>query len=329
MTIKLSTLAVGAVIALAAAAGGWAIWTLRNADQLPAGIFRTNGRIEANQVDIATKLAGRIIAIVPREGDMVEAGGVVARLDAAEIEAQIRQAKAELMRARQTLVATEAVVASREAERAYADQELRRTAALAQKGYASQERLDQRRQQLATANAALRAARAQVDEARAAIAAAEAQVDRLATLLDDTVIRSPVRGRVQYRLIEPGAVLGAGGRIATVLDLADVSMTVFLPAREAGRLAIGDEARVVLDAAPEYVFPATVSFVAAEAQFTPKTVETAAEREKLVFRVKLQGPPEILKLHEEHVKSGLRGVAYVRVDRAAVFPASLAVKLPP
>lgn len=329
MTIKLSTLAVGAVIALTAAAGGWAIWTLRNADQLPAGIFRTNGRIEANQVDIATKLAGRIIAIVPREGDMVEAGSVVARLDAAEIEAQIRQAKAELMRARQTLVATEAVVASREAERAYADQELRRTAALAQKGYASQERLDQRRQQLATANAALRAARAQVDEARAAIAAAEAQVDRLATLLDDTVIRSPVRGRVQYRLIEPGAVLGAGGRIATVLDLADVSMTVFLPAREAGRLAIGDEARVVLDAAPEYVFPATVSFVASEAQFTPKTVETAAEREKLVFRVKLQGPPEILKLHEEHVKSGLRGVAYVRVDRAAVFPPSLAVKLPP
>jgi HlyD family secretion protein len=134
---------------------------------------------------------------------------------------------------------------------------------------------------------------------------------------------------VQYRLVEPGAVLPPGGKIATVIDLSDVYTTVFLPAPVAGRLKIGDEARVVVDAAPEYVFPATVSFVAPESQFTPKTVEVQSEREQLVFRVKLQAPLQLLKGIEDQVKAGLRGVGYVRVDPAAVWPAKLAVKLPP
>ena len=157
--------------------------------------------------------------------------------------------------------------------------------------------------------------------------AADANVERLQAQFNDTTITSPVRGRVQYRLIEPGAVLSAGGRIATVLDLSDVYTTIFLPASVAGQLKIGDEARVVFDAAPQYVFPATVSFVAPESQFTPKTVETQSEREQLYFRVKLKAPLPLL-VTEEQVKAGLRGMGYVRVDPAAVWPAWLAVKAP-
>jgi HlyD family secretion protein len=85
----------------------------------------------------------------------------------------------------------------------------------------------------------------------------------------------------------------------------------------------------VLDAAPQYVFPAKISFVAAEAQFTPKTVETSSEREKLMFRVRLQAPVEMLKTVGDRVKTGLRGTGYVRVDSAAVWPPGLVVKLPP
>ena len=85
----------------------------------------------------------------------------------------------------------------------------------------------------------------------------------------------------------------------------------------------------MVDAYPGYVFPATVSFVAPESQFTPKTVEVQSEREQLVFRVKLQAPLELLKSMEDQVKSGLRGVAYVKLDPAADWPARLAVKLPP
>ena len=86
-------------------------------------------------------------------------------------------------------------------------------------------------------------------------------------------------------------MLPAGGKIATVIDLSDVYTTMYLPGPQAGRLKIGDDARVVVDAAPEYVFPATVSFVAPKSQFTPKTVEVQSEREQLMFRVKLQAPP--------------------------------------
>jgi HlyD family secretion protein len=328
MKVGRKTAVAAAVVVLVVAAAGYLVWQRTAGDALPEGIVSTNGRIEANQVDVATKLAGRVVEIVPHEGDMVDAGSVVARLDAAEIEAQLAQAQAEAQRARQALAAARAVVVSRNADLTFARQQFDRAKTLVASGFTPREQLDERQQQITVAEAALNAANAEVDAANAAVAAADAQVDRIDTLLDDTVVRSPIRGRVQYRLVEPGSVLAAGGRIVTLLDLADVYMTIFLPAGEAGRLAIGDEARIVVDVAPQYVFPVKVSFVAAEAQFTPKTVETSSEREKLMFRVKLQAPPELLKEFEDRVKSGLRGVAYVRTDPAVAWPERLAPKLP-
>ena len=194
----------------------------------------------------------------------------------------------------------------------FANEEMRRTATLVAKAGPRTNVLDQRNQQLKSADAALKAAMSQVDEARATVKTADAKVEELQAVIDNSTIKSPVRGRVQYRLVEPGAVLPPGGKIATVIDLSDVYTTVYLPAPQAGRLKIGDDARVVVDAAPEYVFPATVSFVAPESQFTPKTVEVQSEREQLVFRVKLQAPLQLLKGMEDQVKAGLRGVGYVR-----------------
>ena len=108
------------------------------------------------------------------------------------------------------------------------------------------------------------------------------------------MLKSPIAGRVLYRLAEPGEVLAAGGKVLTVLELTDVYMTIFLPTALAGRIAVGSEARIVLDAVPQYVIPATISFVAARAQFTPKDVETRTEREKLMFRIKVRIDPELL-----------------------------------
>lgn len=328
MSVSLKGAIYFAVAASVLAAGGWTALRYRSIDALPEGIVAANGRLEANQVEIATKLAGRIVDVLPQEGDMVDDGAVVAHLDRAEIEAQLRQARAEAQRARKALVSANAAIASRRAELTFSQQQLERAEILSKKGYATRERLDERRQQFVSAKAAVDVAAAQVEEAQAAIKAADAQVDRFESLLNDATITSPVRGRVQYRLIEPGAVLPAGGRIATVLDLTDVYMTIFLPARDAARLRLGDDARIVLDAASNYVFPAKISFVATEAQFTPKTVETKTEREKLMFRVKLQAPLELLKTFESRVKSGLRGMGYVRVAQGAAWPAKLDVKLP-
>lgn len=315
------------VVGLIAAGGGYLLWKQHEAAALPKGIVGINGRLEATQVDIATKIAGRVIEIVPQEGDMVSAGSVVARLDKAELEAQLQMGHAEAQRDRETLARAEADVQARKAELTFAQQELQRAEALVEKGWTTREKYDQRKQQLDSATAVLTSATKQIDEAQAAVKAADANVERLQAQFNDTTITSPVRGRVQYRLIEPGAVLSAGGRIATVLDLSDVYTTIFLPASVAAQLKIGDEARVVFDAAPQYVFPATVSFVAPESQFTPKTVETQSEREQLYFRVKLKAPLPLL-VTEEQVKAGLRGMGYVKVDPAAPWPASLAVKAP-
>jgi HlyD family secretion protein len=142
------------------------------------------------------------------------------------------------------------------------------------------------------------------------------------------VLVSPRSGRVQYRLARAGEVVSAGQRVLTILDLNDVYMTIYLPADDAGKLTLGDEARVIADPIPQYVIPATISFVATDAQFTPKSVETAEERQKLMFRVKLQGDPKVLDKYHRFVKTGVRGLGFVRTDPKVAWPEELVVKLP-
>jgi len=259
---------------------------------------------------------------------MVDAGEVVARMDTAELEAQLRAAQAQVRAAEHEKTQAEALIAQRDSERTFARQELQRATTLVEKGWSTAERLDQRRNEMRTAQAAYDTAIATLDAAKAVIAARQAEVARLQSQIDDSTLVAPRRGRIQYKLAQPGEVLAAGGRVLTLLDLSDVYMTAFFPAHDAGPLALGDDARVVLDVVPDYVFPAKVTFVATEAQFTPKMVETEEEREKLMFRVKLSIDPEIRTRYENQVKTGLRGVGFVRTSRRAVWPAILAVKLP-
>lgn len=303
-------------------------WVHTIRGDLPRGLKKANGRLESEQVEIATKYAGRVATVLAREGDTVSAGQVLARMDTAELEAQIGAAEAQVRKAEHERTQAQALIVQRDSERTFAKQELHRTSTLVEKGWATGEKLDQRRNEIRTAEAAYDTAVATLDAAKAQIVAGQAEVARLRSQLKDSVLVAPTSGRIQYKLAQAGEVLPAGGRVLTLLDLTDVYMTIFLPARDAGALSIGDEARLVLDFIPQYVFPAKVTFVATEAQFTPKTVETAEEREKLMFRVKLSAPPELVKQYEAGVKTGVRGVAYVRVARDARWPENLAVKVP-
>ena len=259
---------------------------------------------------------------------MIDAGQVVARMDTAELEAQLHSAQAQLRRAEHEQTQAEHVIVQRDSERTFARQELERTAALVKKGWSTREKLDQRQSEMRTAQAAYETAIASLDAAKAMIVAGQAEVVRIQEQIDDSTLVAPRRGRIQYKLAQPGEVLAAGGRVVTVLDLSEVYMTIFVPARVAGPLALGDEARVVLDPLPDYVFPANVTFVATEAQFTPKTVETEEEREKLMFRVKLTIDPELRTRYEQQVKTGIRGVGFVRMDRNAAWPENLTITLP-
>ncbi|WP_421551017.1 HlyD family secretion protein [Kluyvera intermedia] len=339
------------VVVIAAAA-----WWMLRPPGLPDGFASSNGRIEATEVDIATKTAGRIERILVSEGQFVRQGDVLAQMDTRvlneqrlEAAAQIKEAHSAVAAARALLEqrqsemrATESVVKQRQAELNSTSKRHARSSTLSQRGAVSAQQLDDDRAAAESGRAALESARAQVSAAKAAIEAArtsiiqaqtrveaaEATERRIMADIDDSTLKAPRDGRVQYRVAEPGEVLAAGGRVLNMVDLADVYMTFFLPTEQAGLLAIGSEARIVLDAAPDLVIPANISFVASVAQFTPKTVETRDERLKLMFRVKVRIPPELLAKHLEYVKTGLPGMAYVRLDNQQPWPAELAVRLP-
>ena len=347
--LPVAAIAVCAIVAFLA-------WEWLKPNGLPAGIASGNGRIEAVEIDIATKTPGRVKEILVNEGDLVMAGQVLARMDTVVLEAQRREAEAQLQRA---LISVEtaasqvaqreaekaaalAVVAQREAELDAAQRRLARSEALAPRGNLPQQTLDDDRarfqgakasvsvaqSQVAAADAAIGTAKSQIINSKAAVDAAHATIERIQADIDDSVLRSPRDGRVQYRVAQPGEVLSAGGRVLNLIDVGDVDMTFFLPTEQAGRVALGTDVRLVLDAAPQYVIPAKASFVADVAQFTPKTVETAEERQKLMFRIKARIAPELLQQHIAQVKTGLPGVAYVRLDPRVEWPAELQIKLP-
>ncbi|VTZ59854.1 HlyD family secretion protein [Sinorhizobium medicae] len=315
-------------ILVAAAGGGYAYWLKEQATRVPVGLARANGRIEVERVDIATKYAGRLAEVGFNEGADVEKDDILARIDTTEILAQRAAARAAVHRAHQGVAGAEANVAVREAELKLAEIELKRTIELTRGNTATQAELDRRTAQRDISRASLDSAKVAVEDARAGVEAAEAQVTQIEAAIADMTLKAPVSGRVEYRLAQAGEVVAAGGRVLTLLDLSNVHMTIFLPTSQVGRVELGSEARIMIDGAPEYVVPATVSFVAAEAQFTPKYVETANEREKLMYRVKLQIDPQILETYRGNVKAGMTGNAYVKVQAGATWPNDLIPRLP-
>ena len=305
---------------------------------------------------MAAKLGGRVQSIVVKEGDFVTAGQPLAHMQIDTLQASHDEARARHQQAVAAVANAEAQVAVRESDRQAAlalvaqrqseldaaQRRLARSQTLVREGASSDQEVDDdrarersleaavvaSRAQAEAAQAAITAARTQVASARAAVTAAQATVARIKADIDDSALVAPRSGRVQYRIAQPGEVIGGGGKVLNLVDLSDVYMTFFLPEPVAGRLALGSEVRIVLDAAPQLVIPAKVSFVASTAQFTPKTVETASERQKMMFRVKAQIAPELLQKHVQLVKTGLPGMAWLKLDANAPWPAHLAVKLP-
>lgn len=326
MTLKQGLVAI--ILAALVGTGGYVYWQNATGSELPDGFASSNGRIEAVRVDVATKMAGRVAEVLVSEGQWVAHNELIARMDTAEIEAQLRQAEATVLQAEQQTLQANALLRQRQSELKLADAEFARAEQLATEGFASEERLDQQRNVQATARASVAAAKAGIDLAKASIVAAQASADRLTSTISDSHLVAPRAGRVQYRLVQPGEVVAAGGKVVTITDLSDVYMTVFLPARDAGQLAIGAEARIILDPAPDYVIPASVTYVASTNQFTPKSVETDEERDLLMFRVKLTIAPDLLAQYQDRAKAGVAGIGYVRLDETIPWPASLDVKLP-
>lgn len=297
--------------------------TLMRQPELPEGFAMGNGRTEAIEVDITTKFGGRLKQVMAKEGDRVEINQELVRFDTQELAAQLRRAQAEVRRTEQERHSAHAVVAQRKSELSLAEKDFVRSKGLYENDSISLERLQRDESAVETAKATLAAAQAQFSNSEAAIEAAIANSELIKTQLDDSLLRAPINGQVLYRLAEPGEVLPAGGKVLTIFDPTDIYMTLFLPTQEAAKVAVGADARVVLEGIEKVVIPAKVSFVAPKAQFTPKEVETRTEREKLMFRLKIQLDADFLKTHAALAKTGIPGVAYIRLDANAAWPASL------
>lgn len=335
---------------------GWGGWSAMRKTGPDARFVSGNGRIEATEIDVSTKLGGRVEDILVAEGDFVTGGQILAHMQVQTLEAQrdeasarqsqfitaVASAQAQVVMRISEQRAGMALVAQRESELDAAQRRLVRSETLSREGASSEQELDDDRARVRSIEAAVTAAKAQVQAegaaiiaartqvtgAQATVSAAEATVARIDADINDSALVAPRSGRIQYRVAQQGEVLGAGGKVLNMVDLSDVYMTFFVPESTAGKLAMGGDVHIVLDAASQYVIPAKVSFVASTAQFTPKTVETASERQKLMFRVKAKIDRELLQKYLTQVKTGLPGVAWVKLDSKAPWPEELAVKVP-
>jgi HlyD family secretion protein len=316
-------LIVSGIVVVAAAAAALYWWQLQRADALPAYIVKTNGRLEFARIDIAVKSPGRIVELSVHEGERATAGQVLARQDDAELKAQLVGAHAQRAEALGAITRAQAEFRAHQSGEALAQLEETQTEGLYHKKLVSDVELQRRQLALRSETAAVAAAAAALTEAKTSLEGADAGISRLDVQLGETVIRTPVGGRIEYKVIENGAVLPPGGRVATLLDPTDVYMTVFLGSKVAGKLRVGDEARIALDGLEEQPIPANVSFISPEAQFTPKFVETASERDKLVYRIKLQIPPAVAAQYEGQLKAGATGNGYVRLQANGPWPTIL------
>ncbi len=345
-----------AAIVAALVVAGFVAWQMLRPTGPGEGFISSNGRIEATEIDVSTKFSGRVQDILVADGDFVTAGQPLAHMQVQSLEAQRDEAQAHNQQSVAAVASAEAQVSARESDRQAvlalvaqrtseldaAQRRLARSETLTREGASSGQELDDDRARVSSVQAAVVASKAQVQAAQAAIAAARAQVAGARSTVDaaeatvarikvdikDSALTAPRDGRVQYRIAQPGEVLAPGGKVLNLVDLGDVYMTFFVPETAAGKLALGSEVHLILDAAPQYVIPAKISFVASSAQFTPKTVETASERQKLMFRVKAQISRELLQKNLKQIKTGLPGMVWLKLDAQAPWPTELVTRLP-
>lgn len=329
----------------------WFAWQILKPSSLGQDFISGNGRIEATDIDIATKLPGKVIKVFTNEGEFVKAGQVLVQMQINILQAELEEAKAKHRLAINAFYNAEAQVAGRESDLAAADalvvqreneldaaqRRFARTQALIKKGAISAQQFDDDRATVRTNEATLKAAKAQVKAASHAINAAKAQligaqssveaaaatVKRIEEEIDDSQLKAPRDAYVQYQVTEVGEMLPSGGKVFNLVDLTDIYMVFFLPEMAAGKVSAGSEVRIILDYAPNFPIPAKVTFVSDIAQFTPKTVETASERQKLMFRVKAKVDVAFLKANLPNIKTGLPGVAWIKLNPNAKWPKNL------
>ena len=383
----------------------------RTADTTPEGFASSNGRLQLQNIDVASLRAGRVSQVLVHEGDLVEKGTPLVTLsseeldtqlqgaeaaksqaEAAKLQAEGRKSQAQAAKARAEGAVTramgtekraeggyartqggvnqaDAVIAAKKAQLQIALDNLNNTKALRKDNLVSIAELQQREQAyqaakaevlaaqaakaqaaaggteaqagiaeaqsgiaeakaaVAEAQAGINQAQAGIEQAQAGINQAQSQINRVKSIQSDMYVRAPQAGRVEYRIVEVGNVIAPGSKVVTLVDPNDVYLEIFLPTDSSNQVQIGSPARIVLDGI-KAVLPAKVSFVANQSQFTPKSVETKNEREKMMYRVKLSLDPQVASRYQTLLKGGMTAQGYVQLDPSKAWSKDLEVNMP-
>ncbi len=383
----------------------------RTADTTPEGFASSNGRLQLQNIDVASLRAGRVSQVLVHEGDLVEKGTPLVTLSSEELDTQLQGAEAAKLQAEAAKLQAEgrksqaqaakaraegavtramgtekraeggyartqggvnqadAVIAAKKAQLQIALDNLNNTKALRKDNLVSIAELQQREQAyqaakaevlaaqaakaqaaaggteaqagiaeaqsgiaeakaaVAEAQAGINQAQAGIEQAQAGINQAQSQINRVKSIQSDMYVRAPQAGRVEYRIVEVGNVIAPGSKVVTLVDPNDVYLEIFLPTDSSNQVQIGSPARIVLDGI-KAVLPAKVSFVANQSQFTPKSVETKNEREKMMYRVKLSLDPQVASRYQTLLKGGMTAQGYVQLDPSKAWSKDLEVKMP-
>ena len=284
---------------------------------------RVSGQVEATEVQVAPEVGGRIVDIPIAEGNRAKKGDVMARLDTRDVDLALQRAQADraaadaqlrllqagsrpedIRQAEAQAMAAASDVTAAQADLASAEKDFQRYEQLLQNSSGSQKqrddaatRRDVARDRVAAARARADAAREgaarlrggarreEIDGARARVAAVDAQIAALEKNKADATVLAPIDGIVSQRLLDPGEMAAPRAPIVVLTDLDHAWAEVFVDEPQVPRLKLGQPATVFTDAGTS--IPGTISFISSKAEFTPRNVQTAEDRSKLVYRVKI------------------------------------------
>ncbi|WP_455379540.1 HlyD family secretion protein [Petrachloros mirabilis] len=357
MTVTKRQVVIVLVLVAFGGAGYFALNQWRWNTELPEGLIQVNGRIEGDHVTVASKFPGRIQELLAREGDTVQAGSVLVRLQDDQAKAKVEQAKGAFEAVEASVQAAhldlavlnlevplfieaadaevselKAKVAKAVAVEKEARSDAQRFRELAEKDQASRQQREQAEMKWDVAKREIAIARAAVVQAQKAAAQAElgwkrirakevevaalerqrdqayAALEEAQSVLDDLTIMAPTGGTITSRTVDVGEVVSAGAPLLELVDLDRLYLKVYVPEVQIGKVRRDLPARIYTDAFPEQPFDATVRYIASKAEFTPKEVQTADERVKLIYPVKLY----LTENPEHRLTPGLPADAIIR-----------------
>jgi HlyD family secretion protein len=295
-------------------------------------VISASGTIEAVEINVASKVSGQILELAAEEGRRVKPGDTLAFVDHATLDIQLRQALAGVRLAEAQLALlvkgarsedikqAESVLEQADASLRVAEDDARRMRELARTGSVTPKTRDDAEARLTVAKAQKNAAEealskvrrlARPEEIRAAearLAQAQAAADLLVRTIADCTITAPTGGIITHRAVESGELVTPGATIATLVDFDSVSVMIYIPEKDLGRIKLGAGAEVKIDAFPDKTFAGRVTYISPEAEFTPKNIQTKEDRVKLVFGVKIE-----IENREGWLKPGLPADAVIRI----------------